>query len=113
MPSTEEEMSLAVWHDLLGTELKIAFEELAEIRRSGGSERYERYVETCAEQCWALFARNAGQRQKMIVPNAADKIAFAAGPMEGKGLSAIQFDTCSQNLAAETPTNGMQGSANG
>jgi hypothetical protein len=70
MPSREEEMSLAIWQDLLGRELKIAFEELEEIRRRGGSKRHEHYAQSCADQYRTLFARNFGQWKKMIVPNA-------------------------------------------
>jgi hypothetical protein len=70
MPSREEEMSLAIWQDLLGRELKTAFEELAEIRRRGGNKRYEHYAQSCAEQYRTLFARNTGQWKKMIVPSA-------------------------------------------
>ncbi len=60
MPSEEEEMSLARWRDLLGTELTIALEELSKIHKDGANKRHQHYVESCAEQYWTMIARITG-----------------------------------------------------
>lgn len=57
MPSEEDEMSLRRWHDLLRTELTIAFVELSQSRKDGADKRLQHYVECCAEQYWTIIAR--------------------------------------------------------
>jgi hypothetical protein len=73
MPNEEEEMSLTRWRGLLERELKIALEELGKTGESAKTKRYQRYVESCAEQCWRVFARSSGQAQKPAFSGAAEK----------------------------------------
>jgi len=60
MPSQEKQMSLTIWHDLLGRELTIALEELSKIHKDGANKRHQHYVESCAQQYWKIVARITG-----------------------------------------------------
>jgi hypothetical protein len=42
---------LEVWCDLMKAELKIAREEIAELRREGANERHWLYAESSLEEC--------------------------------------------------------------
>jgi hypothetical protein len=47
----EEGVFLEVWFDLMKAELKIAREEIAELRREGTNERHWLYTESSLEEC--------------------------------------------------------------
>jgi hypothetical protein len=49
----EEGAFLEVWCDLMKAELKIAREEIAELRREGANERHWLYAESSLEECLA------------------------------------------------------------
>src|ERR1700722_15951784 len=71
MPSQEKEMSLTIWHDLLGRQLTIALEELSEIHKDGANKRHQHYVESCAQQYWKIIARitrTIGKRRPDWIP---------------------------------------------
>jgi hypothetical protein len=49
----EEGVFLEVWCDLMKAELKIAREEIAELRREGENERHWLYTKSSLEECSA------------------------------------------------------------
>jgi hypothetical protein len=49
----EEGVFLEVWCDLMKAELKIAREEIAELRRDGANKRHWLYAESSLEECSA------------------------------------------------------------
>jgi hypothetical protein len=49
----EEGVFLETWCDLMKAELKIAREEIAELRREGANERHWLYAESSLEECSA------------------------------------------------------------
>ena len=67
----EEGAFLEVWCDLMKAELKIAREEIAELRREGANERHWLYAESSLEECSAsleIISRLIKKKQYFLSP---------------------------------------------
>jgi hypothetical protein len=67
----EEGAFLEVWCDLMKAELKIAREEIAELRREGANERHWLYAESSLEECSAsleIISRLIQKKQNFSSP---------------------------------------------
>ena len=62
----EEGVFLEVWCDLMKAELKIAREEIAELRREGANERHWLYTESSLEECSASLEIISRLIQKQV-----------------------------------------------
>jgi hypothetical protein len=68
MPNEEDQMSFEVWCDLLETELKIALEDLAKIRKADKAQAKNRchMLRAALGNARHYLSENSGQSQKLI-----------------------------------------------
>jgi hypothetical protein len=71
----EEGVFLEVWCDLMKAELKIAREEIAELRREGANKRHWLYAESSLEECSASLE---------IISRLIQKKKYFSSPVDSK-----------------------------
>jgi hypothetical protein len=72
------------WCDLMRTELKIVWKDLAELRRDSGNEKHWLYVRSCLEECSSSLDIISG-----IIPK--NTVLLTFGPSNGAVKYAVPF----------------------